>query len=854
MLDAALTRLAATPVLLVALDFDGSLAPIVPHPEHARMTPRARRALAALARQPHTRVAVISGRALADLDRRLGDFEEAVLRVGGHGSEFEPESGGRLDARERALLREVRAAVDAAAEGLDGVEAEHKDASSCLHYRRASRDDACRAVWRLIRARRRWHADGLAEPPVLRRGKKVVELSVIATNKGDAITRLRNELGASAVLYVGDDRTDEDAFGALGADDIGVKVGSGPTRARFRVPDPEAVAELLIRLLEARRTALAASVSEPIERLSLLSDRRTAALVTPGGTVCWLCPERFDNPAVFASLLGGPTAGHFTIRPAGRASRGMPRYRDGSLVLETRWPELSVVDWLDPDSEHGTVLVREVVPATKGARCEVVFAPRPNFARQGATIESANGALTVEAGALSLALSCPGVAWSIAREGNSDVALAEVELDAPLRFVLRCGDAVEEVTEPRMADDVTAWWAGIGPLELPERWREEAHRSALTLRALVHQPTGAMVAAATTSLPEVLGGERNWDYRYCWPRDAAYASDALLRLGSRSEAFGFLRWLARVVDDADGGLRSLRPVYGLSGEMHLVEGELGHLMGYATSHPVRVGNAAAEQLQVDVYGAVVDLVWTSIAVGGSIDDELWRLVRKLIEGVEARWDRPDAGIWEQRHRIRHHVHSKVMAWVATDRALRIARITGRSAEPTWAPLRDRIAEEVLRRGWCEERRTFSAAYDCDDLDAAVLSVVLSGLLPPDDPRARDTVDAVWRELRRGPTVMRYDFDDGLPGREGGFHICASWLVEALAAVGRRADAEALFSDILGCAGPTGLLSEMVDPDTHAALGNTPQAYSHTGVIWNALTLSNAPTAAARTAAQDALPA
>lgn len=829
-LDGALARLVRTPVLLVAVDFDGTLAPIVENPDLAEPAPRALRALSTLARQPHSHVAVISGRALADLEARLQPVPDRVLLVGSHGSEFEPEMVGRLTEEQRADMAAIRAAVDAAADGQDGLYTEHKDASSTLHYRRASREAGARAVWRLLASRR-----AFGDRVHLRRGKKVVELSVLDAHKGQALDRLRVELGATAVLFVGDDRTDEDGFRSLRREDIGVKVGAGATSAAARLAGPLEVADLLARVAEMRHRALRDSVLAPITDLGFLSDQRTGALVTPDGEVCWLCPERFDRPALFASLLGGPTAGRFVIHPAGETARGHQRYRGDSMVLETRWPELTVVDYLDAAGagEAGTLLVREIVPHGPGVTCDIEFAPAPDFARTETRLLPGDDRLEVRAGREAIELECPGVAFEIERLGRSDVARATVRLDGPLRLVLRVGRGTGA---PRSADAVAAEWAaGLAGLKLPERWTEEVKRSALVLRGLVYRPSGAIVAALTTSLPEALGGDRNWDYRYCWLRDAALASGALVRLGSYREAEGYLRWLSDLV--ADGSPEDLRPLYGVEGETNLVEAELVHLLGYGASPPVRVGNSAVDQLQVDVFGTIVDLVHTYVRSGGPLEERLWQLVCRMVWAVSKRWHEPDAGIWEHRHLSRHHVHSKVMCWVALDRALALAHGSGRKAEPGWENLRDTIAEDILTHGWSASAGAFTVAYGCDDLDAAVLHLILSGLLSPQDPRAVATVEAIQRELGTGSTVYRYRFDDGFRGQEGGFHICASWLVDALVLLGRRHEAEALFRQIVGAKGATGLLSEEVDPATGAALGNVPQAYSHTGVIGNALAMA-----------------
>lgn len=829
-LNEALSALAATPVLLVAVDFDGTLAPIVDHPDDAAMLPRGRRALALLARLGDTHVAVISGRAFADLDVRLGPVAGEVLRIGGHGSEFEPEVAGLLDAPARQLLGSIAAAMDAAASGLDGLMIERKDASVALHYRRARRADAALALTRLVRAMPGLRREAPPGLPRLVRGKRVVELGVVRTDKGSALSRLRAEIGASGVLWLGDDRTDEDAFAVLGADDVGVKVGSGATRAEFRVPDPAAAAEALVRLAEARRRVQAHAVPAAIDELGFLSDRRTAALVAPDGTICWLAPERFDRPALFASLLGGPTAGRWTARPARTSAPGQQRYLEGSWVLETAWEDLVVRDALAP-VEEGTLLVRELVPARPGVRARLVFAPRPDFARRPAgLVESAEG-LSVHGVVDLTILESPGIDWAITREGEHHTASAEVELAGPVRLALRVGAGAGT---PAALDVAEGWRVSSPRLTLPPRWAGPVELSARVLRGLVYAPNGAMVAAATTSLPEQVGGVRNWDYRYCWPRDAAFGYDALIRLGDTEDAGRFLDWLAeRLLDSMSVGLR---PLYGVGGELLLAEGDLAHLVGYLGSRPVRVGNAAAEQLQLDVPGAIVELVWSLDRAGVALAERWWDLVLHLVHLVAARWTEADAGIWEQRHRVRHHVQSKVMAWVAVDRAIRLARRLGREVAE-WPALRDRIAEDVVDRGWNAEVGAFTAAYGSDKADAAALWVVLAGLLPAEDARVASTVAFVDQHLRGGPTVFRYRFSDGLAGSDaGGFHICAAWLAEAMWRVGRQSEAVTLFEEMLSCCGPTGLLSEMFDPQAQMALGNTPQAYSHAGLIRAALVL------------------
>jgi GH15 family glucan-1,4-alpha-glucosidase len=358
-------------------------------------------------------------------------------------------------------------------------------------------------------------------------------------------------------------------------------------------------------------------------------------------------------------------------------------------------------------------------------------------------------------------------------------------------------------------------------------------RSALTLRGLCHEESGGIMAAATTSLPEEIGGVRNWDYRYCWLRDGAMTAHALVSLGSTAEAEGYVRWLHGVVAGLPGP-EYLHPLYTLSGATLGPEAVIDTLPGYAGSRPVRVGNLANQQVQLDVFGPVVDLVVSLADERGKLDDSEWAMVEAMAHAVAARWMEPDHGIWEERHAPRHHVYSKVQCWVTIDRAMALAQRWGRPVDPGWAALREKIAEDVLARGWhgdaCGGIGAYTTAYDGLDLDAASLHVGLAGLIEPTDPRFRATVTAVESELRSGSTVYRYHRDDGLPGSEGGFHLCAAWMVEAYLLVGQRTEAEELFEQMVDAAGPTGLLPEEYDPIAERSLGNHPQAYSHLGLI------------------------
>jgi pentatricopeptide repeat protein len=380
------------------------------------------------------------------------------------------------------------------------------------------------------------------------------------------------------------------------------------------------------------------------------------------------------------------------------------------------------------------------------------------------------------------------------------------------------------------------WRDWATSLKLPTVARDHVLRSALTLRGLVHSPSGSILAAATSSLPEEVGGVRNWDYRYCWLRDAAMTARALVDLGSLTEAEAYLGWVDRCIDRTGGHPERLHPLYTVDGWDLGPEAVIDTLPGYAGSRPVRIGNAANRQLQLDVFGPIADLIVAVSTTRGWVRDEEWRVIEAMVAAVERRWHEPDHGLWEARLPPRHHVYSKVMCWLTVDRALQLLRVHGGGERRDWADLRDRIGANVLDHGWDEEAGAYTVAYGHPEMDASSLWIGLSGLLADDDPRFLSTVLAIEAELRSGPIVYRYKWDDGLPGREGGFHVCSAWMIEAYLRTGRRADAEELFDQMLDCAGPTGLLPEQYDPEAERGLGNHPQAYSHLGLIRCAMLL------------------
>lgn len=837
-LDARLDLLAQSPNLLVACDYDGTVAPIVDDPMKALPLRETSVALRALAQLAQTEVAVISGRSLRDL-AALSRLPAEIHLVGSHGTEFDIDFALDLDPAlrdvRRRLLDELQPIVDDHA----GVTMEKKPASIAVHYRNADPAEIDDVLTRLDDVAAR------IEDLTVRHGKMVCELLVIPTDKGRALRTVRANVGATAVLFLGDDVTDEDAFATLAGPDVGVKIGPGDTVAPFRIDSPDDVAVLLATLCKRRSEWLAGAGLTPIQDHSILSDQRTAALVTPDARITWLCVPSIDSSAIFAELLGGPAAGHFSVRPADADGEPTQVYVDDSLVLRTSWDTVSVIDYLDCSDgrPHRLSGRNDLVRVVEGSgRAIVEFAPRLDFGRFPTQLQVRDGGLEVVNAHDLVVLRAPGVEWEIVDHGMHQTATAEIDLDqGPVTLELRCGTASlrpDRTEEPDRRAHTTAFWADwAAGLQLPDVEPEHVRRSALTLKALCYGPTGAILAAATTSLPEFIGGVRQWDYRYCWIRDASLSAAALVRLGSIDEAMDLLDWLLRVIEQSDVGPERLSPLYTVNGRSLPPEATIEELSGYAGSRPVRIGNAADHQVQLDVFGPVLILIEQLGQIDAPLSAKHWRLVEDLVRAVDQRWTEPDQGIWEVRSAPRHHVNSKVMCWVTVDRAIAIAETVFGRERPEWSELRRRIEKDILTNGWNDEVGHFTTAYDGTDIDASVLAVGLFGLVASDDPRFAATVEAVETWLRTGDTVYRYTHEDGLPGEEGGFNLMTSWLIDAKLLIGEVDDARHLFARYLELAGPTGLIPEEVDPHTWRGLGNHPQAYSHLGLINNACNLA-----------------
>jgi GH15 family glucan-1,4-alpha-glucosidase len=583
-------------------------------------------------------------------------------------------------------------------------------------------------------------------------------------------------------------------------------------------------------------------VADRIEDYALIGNLHTAALVSRNGSIDWLCLPDFDSPACFAALLGTSEAGRWVLAPAAGGARVYRRYLPGTLVLETEWEALGgrvrVTDFMPPRNRVSHV-VRIVEGLSGAVEMATELALRFDYGHVVPWVRRHRTDIRAVAGpdAVYLATTVPLHGEHLRTVGTFTVGAGDM-----VPFVLTRAPShlprPHPVNPTAALEHTVAFWEEWSARSLAAGpYREAVQRSLITLKALTYAPTGGIVAAVTTSLPERLGGSRNWDYRYCWLRDAALTLQAMLAAGYTREAAAWREWLLRA---AAGDPADLQMMYGLDGHRRLPETELPWLAGYEGSAPVRIGNAATGQLQLDVWGEVLDgLSLTRNALLTAPDDS-WDLQTALMEHLEGTWRGPDNGMWEVRGPCQHFSHSKVMAWVAADRmadGVRRSRLPG--PVERWEALRKEIHAEVLRCGFDADRNTFVQAYGSTALDANLLLIPRVGFLPPTDPRVVGTIEAVQRELTEDGLVLRYrteDTDDGLPGPEGVFLACSFWLVDALAGAGRRAEAVELFERLLKLRNDVGLLSEQWDPHTRRQLGNTPQAFSHFSLITSALQL------------------
>ncbi|MCF2586567.1 trehalose-phosphatase [Brevibacterium sp. UCMA 11752] len=825
-----LFEVSRSPSLLIATDYDGTIAPIVDLPGQAFPLDSSVDSLRALALLPSTSAGVISGRSLRDL-AAMSRLPREVHLFGSHGGETDTVAIDTLDPEQRTALDGLRRDLF---QTLPTTIIEHKTTGAAVHLRgldEAERHKVESAVDELV--------DTHTIFPT--RGKQVIDLSVVPSSKAEALTRLREQTGAEVVVFIGDDTADEFALETLGEADLGLKVGRDPaeTHADFPITSPEEVSVVLAAIYELRKSWLFGRRATPIHRHSLLGNGQSTALVDPFGSICWMPHPLPHSSSMFSEILGAEAAGFFAVDTEAGTAPLTQRYLTHSTLLETRWPGLNCIDYLAPvDANSDDTIVVRVLTGDTAAR--IRFAPRLDYATVPTRMIRSHDGVQLLGTSEPISLIAPGLDFEISETGQSHTAEAVVvPSDMPggvVVLVLACGTGTGDARymatggEHHVRERALNFWTNwVDTLNIPSHHREEVIRSAVTLRALCHEPTGGVLAAPTTSLPEGIGGVRNWDYRYTWLRDGSMTVRALLSLGSTGEAEGFLSWLTGILTRTVSP-EQLHPLYAVDGSALTTEAVLAHLPGYAGSRPVRVGNAAEHQVQLDVFGPVTELLNELSEHLGDLPDSYWTLTCQMVEAVSKRWFEADHGIWEARRPPKHNVYTRVMCWVTVDRALQIAERFGRELPGAWRQLREEIAHDVLENGYNEEVGAFTVAYGETDLDSACLFVGLSGLLPADDPRFVSTVDAIERDLRVGPTVFRYRYDDGLPGLEGGFHICTTWLIEAFIKVGRIDDAWDLFRQLDNLLGPTGLLAEEYDPVAEMHLGNHPQAYSHLGYI------------------------
>lgn len=583
-----------------------------------------------------------------------------------------------------------------------------------------------------------------------------------------------------------------------------------------------------------------------IEDYGYIGDMRTGALVGLDGSIDWLCLPRFDSNAFFAKLLGEENNGCWKIAPEGTIRRATHAYRDETLILETEFEtetgRVRLTDFMSVDEDHD--LIRIVEGLEGEVEMSMRFLIRSDYGLTIPWVRARPYGLTAVAG--------PD-AWVL----RTDLELKAGNRVTEAKFLLRAGEQrVLTLAWHSSHHPVPPAFDGRAKLEATERywrewcerctyrgpWRKIVMRSLLTLKGLIYAPTGGIVAAATTSLPEWIGGVRNWDYRFCWLRDATFTLYALMEAGYTEEATAWTEWLLRAVA---GDPAQMQIMYGVGGERKLPELGLTHLQGYEGSKPVRVGNAAAEQFQLDVYGEVIDAMHVARTMGMKLGDDAWRLELRLIEFVAKNWMQPDEGIWEIRGPRRHFTHSKLMAWVAIDRAVLAVTDFGMSGDvELWRGLRQEIHDDICARGFNSQVNAFTQFYGSDKLDASLLMLPLVGFLPANDPRVVGTVETIQRELMTDGLVYRYHPDtsgavDGLPPGEGAFLPCSFWLVDCLYLMERKEEARALFESLLERRSVLGLLAEEYDPERRRLVGNFPQAFTHVGLVNSAQNLSEA---------------
>jgi len=589
---------------------------------------------------------------------------------------------------------------------------------------------------------------------------------------------------------------------------------------------------------------------KPISDYGIIGNMLSAALIAKDGSIDWCCLPRFDSPSVFAAILDDQKGGRFHIRPS-EPYQSNQAYLPETNILQTTFK-----------TETGTAILTDFRPCYPGTRrnsasglqihrlvecddgkvaMDVLFQPKLNYSRGDTILKTSKYGVEASNGKEKVALSSKN---SFAIHSDSAISHFTIDQGQTAKFVLRYG--VGKPLSPavynsaaRLEKTQAYWQEQAKGCTCSGPWREAVVRSYLTLHLLIYQPTGSIIAAPTTSLPEEIGGERNWDYRYSWLRDASLTFDAFSRLGHKEEAVSFMKWLLEVCNRRGPGGQTL---YGIDLEDPLDEQTLGHLNGYRDSRPVRIGNDAYKQRQLDVFGEVLESAYNYLKIGGYISKSTWSLLKDYVNAADTLWKEPDSGIWEVRGGPFHFVHSKMMCWVALDRGIEIAERLGYESKSLerWRKTAEEIREDILTRGWNQERQSFTQHYETDTLDASSLLMPLYGFLPLTDGRMKTTIEHAMNELNQDGLLRRYrtdQTDDGLKGTEGVFLWCSFWLVRNLIRLSRLEEAKALYEKLLNYRNHLGLLSEMVDPTTGEAVGNFPQALSHLAIIVTGLELT-----------------
>lgn len=599
-----------------------------------------------------------------------------------------------------------------------------------------------------------------------------------------------------------------------------------------------------------------AQATTKIEDYGFLSDTQTGALVSRDGCVDWLCFPRFDSPACFASLLGGKENGHWRFFPDEEVTAVRRRYRDETLILETELETkdgvVRLIDFMPPRGENPDIVrIVEGLHGKVSMHMELIIRFDYGHIVPWVRQRKRSDGLEAVAGPDALILRTP-----VETHGKDLTTVAEFtaakgdRIPFVLTWFASHRDPPRKIHPEHALHDTEVFWGNwTKQFQSEGKWRDAVVRSLITLKGLTYAPTGGLVAALTTSLPEQIGGVRNWDYRFCWLRDAALILLVLLRAGYREEAMSWRQWLLRAIA---GSPEQMQTIYGVSGERRLIEYEIPWLSGYENSRPVRIGNAASNQFQLDVYGEVLAAAWQGHVAGIKMTEPDWRLMVAIMKFLESHWHEPDEGIWEVRGGRRQFTHSKMMAWLAFDRAVKLVENCACAADEhldRWQKVRDQIHAQVCERGYNAKKKAFTQVYGSDALDASLLMMPLTGFLPVADERVRGTIEAIEHELMQDGFVLRYQPEecgiDGLPGDEGVFLPCSFWLADCWRLLGRKKEARELFERLLDVRNDLGLLAEEYDPRVGRQLGNFPQAFSHVALISCARILSDEDTGLAR---------